>query len=409
MLKKFRSIAVWIVGVIAIVAGLAFALRPKPVLVDIERATVGAMQVTVNEDGLTRIKERYIVSTPLAGRLERVQLEVGDKVVADTTVLAKMQATDPSLLDPRAIAQAEARVRAAERRWEAAKAELAQAETAAQFAKFEFARATELRESKAVAESAYESRELEYRIKTEQTRAAQFRVGIAEYELELERAALLLTTSGERPDAVNPASPGDAGMTLEIKSPINGRVLRVYHESSVVLSAGASVIEIGDPDDLEVVTDVLSIDAVRVESGLPVRFENWGGERPLEGEVRIVEPSGFTKLSALGVEEQRVNVISDFLEPPKEHGNLGDGFRVDTHIVVWQGDAVLKIPSSALFRDGEQWQVFRVSGGVAELTDVEIGQNNGIEAQVLGGLDEGDPVIVHPSDEVSAGTKVAIR
>ncbi len=403
MKSLVRTLA-WVLGIVGIGAIVLIAMRPQPVLVDTVSAEQGKLLVTIDEDGLTRIKDRYVVSTPLAGRLERVKLEVGDYVAADTTVIATMQATDPSLLDPRAVAQAQARVKAAERRLEAARAEMTKAKSSEEYAHSELVRTQDLEAQNAVSASELESKEMEYRVRSEEARAAGFGVGIAEYELELERAALMLTAP-----ASEVKSPGDKGMELSIKAPINGRVLRVYRESAAVLTAGASIIEIGDPLDLEVVTDVLSVDAVRVTLGDPVLLENWGGDRPLQGEVRVVEPSGFTKLSALGVEEQRVNVIIDILDPPQQRETLGDGFRVDSRIIVLEQPDVLKLPTSSLFRVQSAWQVFLVRDGVARQVEVEIGENNGIEAEVLSGVRQGETVIVHPSDAVADGVAVQQR
>jgi HlyD family secretion protein len=390
---------------VALVATLIYlAMRPQPQLVDTAEVVRGALRVTVDEDGVTRIKERYIVSTPLAGRLERIHLEAGDEVSAHSTILARMQPTDPELLDPRAVAQAEARVKAAERRLEVTKAELTKAEAAQEFAQLELKRAEKLVNDNAISSTAFEEKQLANRLRTEEVRSAQFGVEIAEYELKLERSALLLT----RPSGTD-ESPGDREMQLEVRAPINGRVLRVHQESSAVLSAGASLMEIGDPSDLEVVVDVLSSDAVRVSPGAEVVLENWGGAAPLRGQVRTIEPSGFTKLSALGVEEQRVNVIVELLDSADQRRNLGDGYRVDARIVVWEEDDVLKIPASALFRIEEDWHVFAVRGATAKQVSVEIGQNNGIEAQVVSGLRRNEEVVVHPSDQLSDGTMIEKR
>lgn len=391
-------------------ASVAISLRPQAALVDVARVDRGPLQVTVDEDGQTRIKERYIVSTPLAGQLQRIALKVGDPVVANQTILARMQPTDPSLLDPRAVAQARARVKAAEQRLEAARAELNKAEAAVNFAEVEMGRVRQLHRENAVSQRELDERVLQFRLETEEARAAAFGVDIAEYELELERAALLLTDpAAQSESAGDPEAAADAAMELQIRAPINGRVLRLYQESAGVLTAGEALMELGDPTDLEIVADVLSVDAVRVEPGADVIIDHWGGDRPLAGRVRIVEPSGFTKISALGVEEQRVNVIIDLVDPPEARSSLGDGFRVETRIVTWQRDSTLRVPTSALFRVDDQWQVFTIRDGLAQPVAVEIGVNNGITAQLLGGLDEGDAVIVHPSDAVQASAAVEPR
>lgn len=418
-MKKLIRPAIWL-GVLAIVVVLAvIAAQPKPVLVDIEEVKQGALEVAIEEDGLTRIKERYVVSTPLAGQLSRVVLEVGDEVTADRSIIAMMQANDPSLLDPRSVAQARARVSAAERRLEAARAENSKAVSTLEFAKLELERVKNLSEPIVMTKSEIESTEMEFRVRTEEFKAASFRVEIAEYELELEKAALLLTApedgqvlTGETgSEKAEVTSPGEShAMELTMKAPITGRILRIYQESSAVLNAGSPIMELGDPLDLEIVVDVLSSDAVKIAKGDVVWLENWGGEKPLKGEVRVVEPSGFTKLSALGVEEQRVNVIIDLIDAPEMRESLGDGFRVDARVIIWDSADAVHIPTSALFRIQEEWAVFRVDpSNTAVRTVVEIGQTNGRRAQVLDGLASGDRVIVHPSDAITDGVEVELR
>ncbi len=394
----------WFVALALFVIAGFVALRPRPVLVDVAVATIRPMDVRVEEDGRTRIRERYVVSTPLTGRLLRVTFDVGDPVWADKTVLTRMEATDPSLLDPRAVAQAEARVRAAERKHEAAKSSLLSAESALNFAESEMGRVRQMLAKNAASQSEFAEKELEFRQRTEEVRVAGFSVDIAKYELELERAALLLTDPSQKKQ-----SGGNGEMELMIKAPIDGRILRIYQESAAVVTAGSPLMDIGDPTDLEVVADVLSRDAVRVSAGDPVRLKHWGGEGPLNGRVRLVEPSGFTKLSALGVEEQRVNVIVDILDPPETRHQLGDGFRVDCEIVVWESDRVLQIPTSALFRVDGDWHVFTIEGSRAVRKRIEIGYNNGRTAQVVDGVDESSRVITHPSDSVEDGVAVTER
>ena len=337
--SKVRRIAWWAMGIALLAAAVVIAMRPQPVLIDTAVATEGLLQVTIDEDGVTRIRERYIVSTPLGGRLLRIAFDVGDEVTASQTIIARMEPTDPSLLDPRTVAQARAHVKAAERKLAAAKSELAKAEAAVNFAETEMGRVRELQRRNAASESEFDEKQLLFRQRTEETRVAGFAVEIAEYELELQKAALLLTD----PDASD-----DTDMELAIKAPIDGRILRIYQESAAVLNAGAPLMEIGDPADLEIVVDVLSRDAVRINPGSPVRLEQWGGDQPLAGRVRLVEPSGFTKLSALGVEEQRVNVVVDLVDPPEAREQLGDSFRVDCRVVIWQSDNALRIPTNGI-------------------------------------------------------------
>jgi HlyD family secretion protein len=389
---------------LAIAAGIAasigLALMPQPVEVDIATIVRGPLQVTVNEDGVTRIREKYVVSSPLAGRLMRIDLRAGDEVVAGKTVLARMQPTDPTLLDPREIARANARVKAAEGRLEQTKAQLDRAKAALDFAESDQARVLKLAAGSAAAQDRVDATRLAFREKTEEYRVARFAEEIARYELELERAALLRT---------QPSEPNGESGDFLIHAPITGRVLRVFQESAAVVTAGASLLELGDPQDLEMVVDVLSTDAVKIVPGAAVSIEQWGGDQALKGTVRLVEPSGFTKLSALGVEEQRVNVIVDFNDPIEARRTLGDGFRIEARISEWESPDVLSVPTSAMFRDHGDWSVFVVDGTRAVQRTVKIGHSNGLQAEVLEGLNAGERVVVHPSDEVASGVEVRVR
>ncbi|MBI3467593.1 MAG: efflux RND transporter periplasmic adaptor subunit [Planctomycetes bacterium] len=384
-----------------LVAALVYAFRPQPVPVDTERVTRGPLLVTVDEDGRTRIRERYVVSSPLAGRLSRIQLKPGDAVKAGNTTLALIEPADPSLLDARARAEAQARVNAATAAIEQAKSNSQRAIAALEAAQTDFRRAQALVEKRSISQDEFEEAQLQLRTKVEEARSAGHAVQIAQYELELAQAALLRTdpqaeTSGET-------------WRMEIDSPINGRVLRVMQESAGIVTAGTPLIEVGDPQDLEVVVDVLSSDAVKIAPGDRALLEHWGGPRPLEGRVRLVEPSGFTKISALGVEEQRVNVIIDFVAPPAERPSLGDAYRVEARVIVDEAPSALKVPNSATFRSGDEWAVFVVSDGRAVVRPVKLGRRNEHEAEVLGGVADGDLVIVHPSDKVTAGVAVEPR
>jgi HlyD family secretion protein len=361
----------------------------------------GPLQVAIEEDGRTRIKDRYVVSTPLAGRILRIQLRPGDRVETDSTVLTTIEPTDPSLLDPRARAEAEARVRAAEATVQQAGTNLERTLAAMQFAESELARMQRLMERGAITRERLEEQELEHRTRTQEYRSARFAQEIAEYELQQAQAALLRT----QPQA---DTAGD-DWQYQIRSPITGQVLRVFQESANVVPAGEQLLELGDPTDLEVEVDVLSSQGVRISPGDKVLLEEWGGDEPLAGVVRLVEPSAFTKVSALGVEEQRVNVIIDFVGEVEERQRLGHAFRVEARIIVWEEDDVLTVPTSALFRHGADWAVFAVVAGQAQLQTIEIGRRNNLQAEVLTGLQAGDQVIVHPSDRIQDGTTVVPR
>lgn len=386
---------------LALAAALAYAFRTRVVPVEVADVTRGLLQVTVNEDGRTRIKERYVVSTPLGGRLLRVELKPGAAVEAGKTLLTAIEPTDPELLDPRTRAQAEARVKAAGMARQQAVPLLERARTASEFAQTELERAQRLFREDTLSHQELDHAEQKARTTAEELKAAQFALQIAEYELELARAALLRT---------QPNGPAGAdSWRFSILAPINGRVLRVFQESSAVVPAGARLLELGDPADLEVEVDVLSVDAVKIKPGARVFLEHWGGDAPLRGRVRLVEPSGFLKISALGVEEQRVNVIVDFADPVEKRPTLGDAFRVEARIVIWEKADALKVPVGALFREGDDWAVFAVVHGRAQLRRVNLGPRNDLEAEVREGLDLGARVVLHPSDQVRDGIRVATR
>jgi HlyD family secretion protein len=396
----------------AIVGGLGYAFWPEPVEVDLAAVDRGLVRVTVDEDGKTRIREKYVVSAPLFGRLLRINMDAGDPVVAGKTLLATIEPPDPILLDARTIAQAEARVKAAEAALKKMEPQLEAVREGQAYAESELGRLR--RAAVAVSQSDLENAELLYRQRSEELRSMRIQEEIAQFELEQAEAALLRTrprdsdgTTSENGESS--ATNDNNGWTFTIYSPITGRVLRVLQESASVVSAGTPLLELGDPTDLEAEIDVLSRDAVKIEPGALVLFEHWGGDGPLHGRVRLVEPSGFTKISTLGVEEQRVNVIVDLVDPPSARTELGDGFRVEARVVIDEAEDVLRVPTSALFRVGQKSAVYRVVDGVVNQQIVEIGRQNGLEAEVLGGLAEGDQVVIHPSDQIDEGVRVRKR
>ncbi|MBL9214977.1 MAG: HlyD family efflux transporter periplasmic adaptor subunit [Opitutaceae bacterium] len=393
----------WLVGVFAagLAAALAWAFRPPRLAVDVAPAARGPLVVTVDEEGRTRIKERYVVSAPLAGRLLRVALKAGDPVAAGRTVVAVLEPGDPELLDPRARAQAEARVNAARAVQEQAGPLRERAHVAFEYARVGLERARQLYAGQGLSHEELDAAEQREAVAAADLRSAEFQERIANYEFELARAALL----GE-PDEANVAA---TGRRFEVRAPIDGRVLRIFQESATVVAAGTRLVELGDPADLEIEVEVLSSEAVKIAPGARVMIEHWGGDVPLAARVRVVEPAGFTKVSALGVEEQRVIVRADFTGPAETRRSLGDAYRVEARIVVWEGADVLKLPVGALFREGEQWAVFAVERGRAALRRVEVGRRNNREAEITAGLAGGETVVVHPSDKLQAGVRVAPR
>jgi HlyD family secretion protein len=382
---------------LVVVALVAFSLRQKPEPADVVRVERGSLRVTLDEEGETRVRDRYMVSAPVAGRVLRIELEPGDPVVAGDTVLATFQPGDPVPLDARSHAEAEARVRSAEAALGRARADRQSVEAELRFAEAELARARRLASEAIVSKETLESAELQVETDRESLRSAEFAVKTAQSDLEQARARLMQDGGGSsRPP-------------IEIRAPIGGVVLRRLHESEAIVAAGEPLIEVADPDQLEIVSDFLSTDAVKIQPDQRVLIEQWGGEGSLQGVVRRVEPYGFTKISALGVEEQRVNVVIDFDDAREAWDVLGDGYRVEVRVVVWERESVVKVPTSALFRSGSAWAVFAVADGKAAERAVEIGQRNGLEAEVISGLAEGDPVIVHPGDRIADGVKIEER
>lgn len=402
------------VVLLAVAAGLVWAFLPKPVAVDVAAVDRGMLRVTVDQEGKTRVRERYVVSAPLAGKLQRISLKAGDAVAARETLLAQIEPVEPQLLDVRARAEAEARVRAMEASVARAEAMRERAQTSLEWALAEVNRLRVASEQDAVTPRELDQARTAQRTAERELQAADLGRQVAAFELEQARAALMRTMPA---GTTQPATEPESG-PFAIRSPISGRVLRVIQESAAVVQAGEPLLEIGDPNDLEMVIDVLSTDAVRIVPGASVIIERWGGPRDLAGKVRLIEPSGFTKISALGVEEQRVNVIADFDAPPAERSGLGDAFRVEARIVIWEEPNVVKAPMSALFRGAGRggvasdqagdWLAYVVKGDRASLRAVRLGRQNGLEAQVLEGLEAGEQVILHPSDRIADGVRVKV-
>ena len=390
-------IVTWLV-VAGVLVALGLALRPAPVPVDLGLVERGPLRVTLDEEGETRVRDRFVVSAPLAGRVLRIELEPGDPVAVGETVLATFQPSDPVLLDARTRAEAEAQVGAAESALGRARADRERAAVEAELAQNDLVRARELAPAGIVSAAQLDAAEHRARSATEAQRSAEFTFRTAEYELDVMRARLLQAQG---------ASGG--GEVIVLRSPIDGVVMRRVRESESIVPAGEPLLELADPTDLEIVSDMLSVDAVQIEAGDDVLIDQWGGTTELRGRVRLVEPSGFMKISALGVEEQRVNIIVDFADVRDAWQTLGDGYRVEVRVIIWERDEVLKVPTSSLFRAGDDWAVYRVVEGRALRQAVDIGQRNGLEAEVLAGLSADDQVVVHPSDAVLDGVATVER
>jgi HlyD family secretion protein len=379
-----------------LVALIVVGLWPRPVAVEVATVTRGPLVVTVDEEGMTRVKHRHVITAPVAGQLRRIDWKAGAPVEAGKTVLAVLETSGADFLDARLQAQAEARVRAAEAARESAKAQWERAEAAAKMFAADRVRAGVLREGKVISTQEFEAMQMRAETSSQERRAAEFGFKVAEFELQQARALLSRGQPG-----------GNSAEPLVITSPVGGRILRVLQESARVVPAGFPLMEVGDHTDLEARIEVLSRDGVAIQPGARVLLEQWGGSEPLTARVRLVEPSGFTKISALGVEEQRVYVIADFVDPIEKRATLGDNYRVEARIVVWEKSDALQAPAGALFQRGGAWRTFVIDGGVSRSRTVKIGRSNGVLTEIAEGLREGDRVVVYPGDKVGDGTRVA--
>ena len=385
----------------AVVAALVVALRPKPVGVDIAEVTSGPMSVSIEEEGRTRVKQVYAVAAPVTGRILRSTLDVGDEVVKDQTTVAVIQPSDPPFHDLRSRHEIEAQINAAAAAVDLALAELRQAEGELEFAETDLARNKRLAQSGTVPERTLQKAQLEATTRQAAVGRAKAQVELRRRQLESEQARLI---GPERPpDHTEPF----ATCCVNVKSPATGRILKRLHESEKVVLMGTVLLEIGDIREMEILVELLSTDAVKIKPGAPVAVTGWGGDRVLQARVRRIEPGGFTKVSALGIDEQRVRVILDFEAIGSDA--LGHDFRVFVSITSWRAENVLRVPLSALFRQGVEWAVYVARNGRAVRTTLDIGHRNNQMAEVLRGLQPGDRVILHPGDRITNGTRVAER
>jgi HlyD family secretion protein len=393
-----RLTAVLATAVLA--AGAAWLAWPQPVPVDLATVASGRMQVTVDDEAKTRVRHIYTVSAPIAGKVLRTSRHVGDQVVADETVVAVMQPTMPSFIDIRSREELQAALTAAEAAVKLAEHEVHRIGAALEFSLAELRRAQSLARTDVISARALDKAKLD----VESNEAA---LGSAKAQLDVrrsERASLAARL-------IEPSSPGASSANaccIQIRSPVTGRVLKLNQESEAVVPAGTPLIEIGDPADLEVVAELLSTDAVQITPGSAVRIDGWGGPS-IEGRVTRIDPAGFLKVSALGIEEQRVRTIIDFAAPPAAWSRLGHDFRVIVHVTIWESDNALTAPIGALFRQGDAWSVFVARDGRAVATAVQVGRRNNQVAEIVAGLSAGDRIVVHPSDRVRDGVRVSDR
>ena len=401
MTSQKKRILLWSAVGFVVLAGLLVSFRPRPLPVDLVRVESGPLERTVRDEGETRVVDVFVLSAPITGRLRRIEVEPGDRVTRGETVIAEIEPTDPDLLDPRSEAEARAQLSAADSAAALARAELEKAQAELDFARSEIERSRELARDGTLSRRDLEEDETALKGRIAALAAAQANVQVREYELKRVRAQLLSPQELEQ----NRANCG----CVVLSSPVDGQILRVLRESEGVVQAGTGLVEIGDPVELEIVVDLLSMDAVRVEPGQRAHIRNWGGDGPLEARVQRVEPFGFTKVSALGIEEQRVNVVLDLVSPAADWARLGHGYQVDVAIVLWSADDVLKVPLTALFRQGELWAVFVRENGDAVVRTVEVGNRTDAEAEILGGLSVGEEIVVYPSEGIAPGVSIAGR
>ena len=387
---------------LAVIGAFIYALSPKPVLVDTTVISRGPLKVTVDEEGETRIREIYVVSSPLDGRVLRSPREVGDVVMKDKTLLAVIEPGDPSFLDIRKRRELEAIVAAAEASIVLTESEIDRAESELEFAQSDLKRAKSLSQRGTISERTLEKAALD--VQTHQAGLAQARANLILRHRQLDSAKARLIGPEQKK-----TKEADESCCVEVHAPVDGRVLRIDKESEQIVKAGEPLLRIGDPKDLEIVVDLLSTDAVKVKAGAEALIEGWGGPKPLKAKVRRVDPAGFTKVSALGIEEQRVNTILDLTSSREELPTLGHDFRVFVRITVWSAEDALRVPLGALFRQKNEWAVFKVVDGTAHLTPVKIGQRNTHMAEIIEGLETGTRLILHPSDRVSDGSSIEER
>lgn len=395
----WRRRIIWLIVLLLIVAALIYGFRPQPRLVNVAEVVRTPMQVSVEEEGKTRVIDRYMISAPVAGITCRVDLDIGD-YVKKNQLLVTIEPLRAQALDPRSRAEAEYRVAATQASLHAAEQNAQSAQAEADLASIELNRLKPLANKGHIALDRLDQATTLVRSFTAAKRSADFAVDVARHELDA--AATALEYAGAKGE-LNPST------TVPVRAPVSGRVLKIQQQCEGVVTPGQPLLELGDTQSLEIVTDVLSSDAIKVKPGMRVIFNRWGGEEPLQGQVRTVEPVGFTKVSALGVEEQRVLVISDITSDSKQWQNLGDGYRVEARFILWEENDILQIPASALFRVKDGWAVFVMENDKAKRRSVNVGKQNGLSAQIIKGLKGGEKVITHPDDTIEESIAVKQR
>jgi HlyD family secretion protein len=399
MIQALRR-KLWVIGIILVVfLAIMYGFLPMTQQVDFVTITRGPLQVTIEEEGRTRLKERFVISAPTTGYMRRIKAKVGDPIEKGEPV-AILEPLRSQALDPRSRAEAEVVVSAAEASLAAAMEKERAVTADADYIEKRLVRITNLYSRGSVAKDQFDQTDSEAKKARAVQRSAKAAVDVARSELERAKTTLQNFSPVQRTGENN---------TVEVTSPVNGTVFRIYRESEGAVHAGEPLMDIGNAGKLEVRVEVLSSDAVRIKQGTPVLFKRWGRDEPLTGDVRLVEPAGFTKVSSLGVEEQRVLVIVDITSPPEMWRVLGDGYRLETHFVVWESKDILQVPTSALFRSGKEWAVYVEENGKARRRVVEVGQRTGLTAELISGLKENERVLAYPDDTISDGTRIRQR
>ncbi|RZN11258.1 secretion protein HlyD [Bradyrhizobium genosp. SA-3] len=409
MPAKWTKRIIGAAALVAIAGGLAWFAWPRPVLVDLATVSKGPIEVTADDDGKTHVRHVYTVSAPIAGKVLRIShplgeqgpsLHVGDEVVANQTVIALMQPTLPGFIDARSRDQLQAEVLAADAAIQQQEAEVKRIEAALDFSRTEFQRAQALSRTQTISAQAFDKAKFEVATNEAALASAKAQVDM--------RRAVRTSLAARLMDPANAAPSAAPTCCVRVLAPTSGRVLKIVQDSEATVLPGTPLVDIGNPVDLEVVADLLSTDAVQVKVGAPVRIDGWGG-KPIKGKVVRVDPAGFLKVSALGIEEQRVRLTIDFSDPPEAWASLGHDYRVIVHVTTWSAQDALTVPVSALFRKGDQWAVFADENGRAKTTLVQIGHRNSRMAEIRLGLTAGDRVVLHPSDRITDGARIAQR
>ena len=391
-----------VVGALVLIAAIVVVIWfvwPRPILADLAAVTSGPMEVTIEDEGKTRVRNVYTVSAPLVGRVLRNPRRVGDQVAADETIVAVLQPMAPSLLDVRSREEVQAAIAAAEAAVKFAEAEVRRIDAALEYSRTELTRAQALFRTNTIAAKMLDKAKFDVETNEAALVSAKAQLDVRRHEQHNAAARLI--------DPNSAAQPGP-NCCVQIRAPVSGRVLKINQESETIVQPGTPLIEIGDVLDLEIVADLLSTDAVQIKDGASVRIDGWGGPA-IQGRVTRVDPAGFLKVSALGIEEQRVRTVIDFVDPPRTWSRLGHDFRVIVHVRIWDAENALTLPVGALFRKGDDWAVFAVKDGRARTTLLRIGRRNNRVAEVLSGLSAGDQVVLHPSDRIKDGVAIAAR